>query len=77
MKLSKRQLRRIIREAVKPPNFNGEHGTANALLSMYLNGELDEEELRYLREDMSPDDIDEIITIYERLIDILAPLAER
>ena len=76
MKISKRELKRIIREAVKPPNFRGEHGTANVLLSMYLNGELDEQELQYLREDMSPGDIDEIITIYERLIAILTPLTE-
>ena len=77
MKTTIPNLRRIIREAIAPANFHGEHGTANALLSMYLNGELDEEELQYLREDMSPGDIDEIITIYERLIAILAPLAER
>ena len=77
MRITESKLRRIIREAITPPNFNGEHGTANVLLQMYLTGDLDEEELQYLREDMSPDDIDEVIAIYERLIAILAPLAER
>ena len=77
MKITKRQLKRIIREAITPPNFNGEHGTANAVLQLYLTGDLDEEELQYLREDMSPADINEIITIYERLITILEPLTER
>ena len=77
MKLSKHQLRRIIREAITPANFNGEHGDANALPQLYLKGDLDEQELQYLREDMSPGDIDEIITIYERLIAILKPLTER
>ena len=76
MKITRSKLRRIIREAITPHNSHGEHGTANVLLSMFLNGELDEEELQYLREDMSPGDIDEIITIYERLIDILMPLTE-
>ena len=77
MKLSKHQLRRIIREAITPANFNGEHGTANALLQLYLNDDLDEQELQYIREDMSPDDIEEVIAIYEGLIAILEPLAER
>ena len=77
MRITKQQLRRIIREAIRPHNFNGEHGDVNDLLQMYLIGDLDEEELQYLRETMSPGDIDEIITIYERLIAILRPLAER
>ena len=77
MKITKRQLKRIIHEAITPPNFNGEHGTVNVLLQLYLTGDLDEEELQSLREDMSPGDIDEIITIYERLIAILEPLTER
>ena len=81
MKLTKRQLKRIIREAMDTPNWvspedQGVGGSANALLDLYLRGELDEEELQYLREDMSPGDIDEIITIYERLIAILMPLTE-
>ena len=81
MKITKRQLKRIIREAMDTPNWvsledQGIGGSANALLALYLRGDLDEEELQYLQEDMSPGDIDAIITIYERLIDILAPLAE-
>ena len=50
MKLSRRQLRRIIREAITPANFNGEHGTANVLLQLYLMDDLDEEELQSIRE---------------------------
>jgi len=81
MKITKVQLRRIIREAMDTPNWvspedQGIGGSANALLALYLRGELNEEELQYLREDMSPGDIDEIITIYERLIAILTPIAE-
>ena len=76
MKLSKHQLRRIIREAITPPNFNGEHGDANVLLQLYLMDDLDEDELQSIREDMSPDDIEELIAIYEGLIAVLASLLE-
>ena len=81
MKITKAQLRRIIREAMDTPNWvspedQGIRGSANALLSLYLRGDLDEKELQYLREDMSPGDIDAVITIYQRLIAILTPLTE-
>ena len=78
MKLSKHQLRRIIREAITPHNFNGEHGDANDFLQMYLIGDLDDqEELQYIREDFSDDDIDEIVAIYEGVIAVLRSLQDR
>ena len=76
MRITESKLRRIIREAITPHNFNGEHGDANVLLQLYLLDELDEEELQSIREDMSPDDIEELIAIYEGLIAVLTSLLE-
>ena len=76
MKISRHQLRRIIREAITPHNFNGEHGTANVLLQLYLTDDLVGDELQSIREDMSSDDIEEVIAIYEGLIAVLTSLLE-
>ena len=84
MKLSKKHLKHIIEEAWRlenglAPEDKGVEGDANALLVLYLRGELDEQELQYLREDFLSGevDVDSIITIFERLISILTPIAER
>ncbi|HIE84320.1 MAG TPA: hypothetical protein EYQ00_10980 [Dehalococcoidia bacterium] len=80
MKLTRQQLRKQIIESLsegmesepfRPIEWQGINGDANALLQIFLRGELDERELEYLREDNS---IDEIISLFEQLIAILKPL---
>jgi len=84
MKITKGQLKRIIREAWSlengvAPEDKGAEGDANALLVLYLRGDLDEQELQYLKEDhLSGEvDINTIVSVYESLIAIISPLTEK